>query len=271
MPKICGGVFLQLATNLEFRCHVLQPGQIPRAHWIDSSTLCAGQFYTACWKKRNRALHSGMWWTSEQRGKLHACQLSLLCVSSVVAGAIWWVFPSRSQRGAVCLLSAVNEVTRKTPSPGEKQGYEQTCYCISGCNALSPATAVPPALMVEPLQNNGLSLWSSCYSQCQKQCLSLWQSSVSASVLSPGTGAGSEIPQECAGSEWANFIAASAFNNSPQWTSLPDVSSVHILQQGGKNEDFFSENKVISVPLKQKGKLLIWWKHHLFAQLSLHV
>lgn len=176
MPRYLGG-FLTTSnqSGIQMPCSTA---------WADSKGALNWQQHPLCWatlyallkeKKQSTAFRDvpNFSWTAR---KAHACQLSLLCFSSVVAGAIWRVFPSRSLR-AVCLLSAVNEVARTRRPLGKSRAMNRPGTRSSGCSVLSPAFAVPPALTIVPLLNNGLSLWSYCYSQCQKQCLSFWQSS----------------------------------------------------------------------------------------------
>lgn len=178
MPRY-SGCFLELASVLEFRCRVAQLGRFQGALNRQQHPLCRAALYARrepSWKKRNRALHSGMWLTSEQRGKHHACQLSFLCVSSVVAGAIWWVFPfAPSAAQSVCCQQLMKSLARCCPL-GKSRAMNRPATCISACSALRAAFAVPPSLMIVPLPNNGLSLWSYCSSQCQRRCFCFWQS-----------------------------------------------------------------------------------------------
>lgn len=187
MPRYSGG-FLRTSkrSGIQMPCSTA---------WADSKgalnrqqhPLCRAALYAGrepSWKKRNRALHSGMWLTSEQQGKHHACQLSFLCVSSVVAGAIWWVFPlAPSAAQSVCCQQLMKSLARRRPL-GKSRAMNRPATCISACSAaLRAAFAVPPSLMIVPLPNNGLSLWSYCYSQCQKRCFCFWQSCGAQSVL----------------------------------------------------------------------------------------
>lgn len=227
--------------------------------WADSKGALNWQQHPLCWatlyallkeKKQSTAFRDvpNFSWTAR---KAHACQLSLLCFSSVVAGAIWRVFPSRSLR-AVCLLSAVNEVARTTPSPGEKQGYEQTwysqlwlqcsqpCFCCATSSddcATSEQWSFTLELLLFPMPKAVPFLpaeLSECFCAVPSDRHRFWD------------------PTRMCRNWMSKFIATSVFNNSPQWMSLSDASSMHILQQGGKNKGFFSENKVISMLLNRK-------------------
>lgn len=80
--------------------------------------------------------------------------------------------PSAAQ--SVCCQQLMKSLARRHPL-GKSRAMNRPVTCISGCNALSAAFAVPPSPMIVPLLSNGLSLWSNFYSQCQKRCLSFWQ------------------------------------------------------------------------------------------------
>lgn len=113
-----------------------------------------------------------------------------------------WLGPSdecfpfaHSAAQSVCCQQLMKSLARRH-SLGKSSAMNRPVTCVYGSNALSASFAVPPSLMIAPFLNNGLSLESNCYSGCQVLCLlAELQISVSASVLSPVTDAGSEVPR----------------------------------------------------------------------------